>query len=110
MASVIETKGISFTEKNLDVFKYLKNQGNASKYVIELIRKDMQGEREKEPEINEMLLKRMIREEVTKCIDAYDFKPEKTTSKKKVAAPAESKVQDAISNEVMDCVKDLLDL
>lgn len=49
-------KGINFTEENFDVLEYLKEQGNASRYIIDLIRRDMEGSTSKQlEEINEKL-------------------------------------------------------
>lgn len=48
-------KTISFTEEHFDVLEFLKGQGNASKYIIDLIRDDMQEKRG--TKIDEVLLK-----------------------------------------------------
>ncbi len=40
------TKCISFTEEYEEELKHLNQQGNGSRYVCELIRKDMQGKSE----------------------------------------------------------------
>ncbi|MFQ9519830.1 MAG: hypothetical protein ACLRZR_00475 [Turicibacter sp.] len=36
-----QKREISFTEKDFEINDYLKSKGNASKYIIDLIRKDM---------------------------------------------------------------------
>lgn len=41
---VIKTKTISFTEEYMDEYKHLIKQGNASRYVCDLIRADMRGD------------------------------------------------------------------
>ncbi len=41
MAEIRKKREISFSKKDLDVNEYLKEQGNASRYIIQLIREDM---------------------------------------------------------------------
>lgn len=38
-----QKREISFTEKDFEINEYLKSKGNASKYIIDLIRRDIEG-------------------------------------------------------------------
>ncbi len=84
-----QKREISFTERDFEINDYLKSKGNASKYIIELIRRDMSGEQVSENdnnlnkrleficnELNEIKILLNEREITLKVSDNKDFENE----------------------------------
>lgn len=82
-------KTISFTEEHFDVLEFLKEQGNASKYIIDLIREDMTEK--KGTKIDEVLHKL---DKIEGILLSGGFKP--TEAKRELSAEVKNKVLNSL--------------